>query len=463
MALTPGFEALALHLQEASTALSHGDIHTRISKALSDAHAGTGEYAYPVDIFGDDKSGDVVYSGSKGMKRAKYKMGASEGKPTCSVDTANASGVVPKISYEAERTKTDPPADIVSEAIDIVGDVIPLKEGAVGQDGTAHLKLIAPGWGSSGYYSPALLERDGPKAFKQGTKSYWNHQTDAEEAARPEGDLRDLASVLTEDARYEANGPAGPGLYAKAKVFEQFRQPVDDLAKHIGMSIRAAGKAKEGTAEGRKGPIIQELSRGISVDYVTTPGAGGKILQLFEAARKPAATPIQEGGADTMDAAELKKLQEGQATLIAENRKLRERFALSDAADEARKYFKSVQVAEAVQERVLGRVLAGHIPLTEAGDLDKAKLTTIVEAQTKDELAYISKLSGGRIVTDMGGAPPQLTEAQIAEANKQQAEELDRTAPWYGLETGAGKRIFNEGRRAFDPTYNSRKSQEVTQ
>src|SRR5207245_1127898 len=64
-----------------------------------------------------------------------------------------------------------------------------------------------------------------------------------------------------------------------------FREHVDSLAKHIGMSIRAAGRAKEGKADGRSGPIIEQLTRGISVDYVTTPGAGGKILQLFEAAR----------------------------------------------------------------------------------------------------------------------------------------------------------------------------------
>jgi hypothetical protein len=352
----------------------------------------------------------------------------------------------------------------VVEALDITGDVIPLREGAVGQDGTAHLKLIAPGWGSSGYYSPALLERDGPKVFKQGTKSFWNHQTDAEESARPEGDLRDLASVLTEDARYEANGPAGPGLYARAKVFEQYRQPVDDLAKHIGMSIRAAGKAKEGSAEGRKGPIIQELTRGISVDYVTTPGAGGKILQLFEAARKPAATQITEGGADAMDAAELKKLQEGFAAQAVELRKLRERAALADAATEARKYFTTVTVHESVRERVLGRVLAGTVPLTEAGDLDTAKLAVIVEAETKDELAYISKLSGGKIVTDMGGgAPPQLTEAQIAEAAKADKVAANRTAGWLGLESKAARDIFTEGPGSFDPSFNTRSFREVAQ
>ncbi len=52
-----------------------------------------------------------------------------------------------------------------SAAIEVVGDVIPLREGAVGQDGTAYLKLIAPGWGSCGYYPDRVLERDGPTIF----------------------------------------------------------------------------------------------------------------------------------------------------------------------------------------------------------------------------------------------------------------------------------------------------------
>jgi hypothetical protein len=269
------------------------------------------------------------------------------------------------------------------------------------------------------------------------------------------------------------------------------------------MSIRASGKAKEGKAEGRTGPIIEQLTRGISVDYVTKPGAGGKILQLFEAARKPQVTPqtgfmsceagnqlpftittTSTGATETvawfdsngnpiyptkeaateMDAAELKKLQEGQATLVAENRKLRERFALADAATEARKYFTSVTVNEAVQERVLGRVLAGAVPLTEAGDLDTTKLTAIVERETKDELAYISKLSGGKIVTDMGGAAaPQLTEAQIAEANKANTAAALRTANWMGFETPAAKSIFTEGAGAFDPSFNARNLREVAQ
>lgn len=297
--------------------------------------------------------------------------------------------------------------------LELVGDTIPLREGAVGQDGTAYLKLIAPGWGSSGYYGSEVLKRDGAAAFPKGTKNFWNHQTAAEESARPEGDLRDLASVLTEDAHYEDNGPAGAGLYAKANVFEQFRAPVDSLAKHIGMSIRATGKAKEGKAEGKSGPIIEKLTRGISVDYVTTPGAGGKILQLFEAARRPQST-TQEGNTD-MDAAEFKKLQES-------NARLQERLALRDARDFVTAELKTIRLHEATRARLIDRLVT-EAPLKD-GELDKEAFKKLIETAVKEEATYLSQLTGGVQVIGMGQAASavETDPAKIAEAEKEYDE-----------------------------------------
>lgn len=353
--------------------------------------------------------------------------------------------------------------------LDVIGDMVPLKEGpnlgkviqlkegAVGQDGTAYLKLISPGWGSSGYYSKEMLARDGAKAFPTGTKNFWDHATDVEERERPEGSLRNLASVLTEDAHYEPNGPAGAGLYAKAKVFEEFRQPVGDLAKHIGMSIRAQGKAKEGDAEGRKGPIIQELSRGISVDYVTTPGAGGQILQLFEAA---GARRTQAQG-DEMTDEEKNQLREAQA----QNRKLNERLSLIEAAPAVDEYFSTIRVGEAIQKRVKARVLAGVIPVVkETGALDRAALLTIVETETKDEVKFVQEVSGHQVVTGMGeSSSAELTEAQKTERGLAIKEENKRFATLFGHgRKGMGRKIMTEGRSAFDPEYNAGQKELVT-
>jgi hypothetical protein len=532
--LSGGVAALAAKIQESVTKLSQRDVQTRLQDALQDAMGDQEMCCWVVDVFGDDQSGDLVYSEKGDLKRCSYEISGS----TVTLDMESAVEVLPTTTYEeqvgemdhmaamearvlhfderfvsksereqatagdfAGKGKSFPilkPEDIAaavrsmgragaenystdvirgriiaiakrkgwakylpsawqtganpkeSENIEITGDILPLvalREGgsAVASDGTAHLKLIAPGWGTSGYYSREVLERDGPQVFPRGTKMFWDHQTSAEESARPEGSLRDLASELVEDARYDEKGPAGPGLYARAKVFEQYRGAVNELAPHIGVSIRALGLAKPGEAEGRKGQLVEKLTRGQSVDYVTQPGAGGKILQLFEAAR--AATIPHQGGADDMDAAELKKLQETQerrfSELTLENRRLRERFAVSDAADAARQYFAGVRVAEAVQSRVSARLLAGTIPLTETGDLDRTKFLALVEAETKDETAYIARLSEGRIVSGMGAPPAADTDpAKQAAAIK---ESMAGLAKAMGISSEAGLKAFTEG------------------
>jgi hypothetical protein len=183
-----------------------------------------------------------------------------------------------KSALEKERARKRPGTEIV--------DYTPLNESALVEGGgRVSLKIIKPGWGSSGYYPADVLERDGPKAFTRGTKMYWNHPTKTQEAEQPERNLNDLAAVLETDAVYRTDGKDGPGLYADATVFERFAPALKELAPHIGVSICAFGKMQAGEVDGRKGPVIEAITVGKSVDFVTEPGAGGKVLELFEAAR----------------------------------------------------------------------------------------------------------------------------------------------------------------------------------
>lgn len=161
----------------------------------------------------------------------------------------------------------------------------PLAERAVRRDGTIGLKLIEPGWGASGYYSKEVLERDVPKAFPAGTHMYWNHPTLSEQQERPERDLRDLSAVLVSDPHWQESGPSGPGMYADAAVFAGYRETIDDIAEHIGVSIMGSGVTSRGEIEGKSGVVVEEIVTGHSVDFVTKPGAGGKIVSIFEGAR----------------------------------------------------------------------------------------------------------------------------------------------------------------------------------
>lgn len=140
--------------------------------------------------------------------------------------------------------------------------------------------IIEAGWGSSGYYSKEVLARDGAKAWPAGTHMYLNHPGQFEDSDRPERNVADLVGVLLTDPVMEGNA-----LVAEAEVFAHWTPMINEVADHIGVSIRAMGEMEWGEAEGRKGVIIKSLDEGISVDYVTKAGAKGKVGPLIESAR----------------------------------------------------------------------------------------------------------------------------------------------------------------------------------
>ncbi|MGH3375992.1 MAG: hypothetical protein ACRDP6_14735 [Actinoallomurus sp.] len=143
------------------------------------------------------------------------------------------------------------------------------------------IKLIDAGWGSSGYYSPQVLA-EAAKAcvFPAGLHQYLDHPSQSESVDRPERSVKDLAAVFITSASYSDNA-----LWAEAQVFGPFQQLLAEQKDAIGVSIRAAGTAEPGEAEGRRGMIITSLTEGISADFVTHAGRGGAIVELLESAR----------------------------------------------------------------------------------------------------------------------------------------------------------------------------------
>lgn len=143
-----------------------------------------------------------------------------------------------------------------------------------------NIQIITPGWGSSGYYAADVLERAATnKIIPAGTHMYFNHATEAERHDRPERDVRDIAAVLVEDATWD-----GTRLIAEADIMGPHAELIESLAPYIGVSI--SGSATDitiGEAEGRTGPIIEDLASVASVDFVTRAGRGGAVL--LESAR----------------------------------------------------------------------------------------------------------------------------------------------------------------------------------
>jgi hypothetical protein len=154
-------------------------------------------------------------------------------------------------------------------------------------DGTVPVCLITPGWGSSGYYSPEVLEAAAKAGvFAAGTHMYLDHPTQTEVVDRPgERTVRDLAAILVTPGVWQEHGADGPGIYSEMQALAHHRDVLVELAPHVGVSIRAGGTAHFGEAQGRKGQIIDSIDEARSVDIVVAAGRGGRILSILESAR----------------------------------------------------------------------------------------------------------------------------------------------------------------------------------
>lgn len=139
--------------------------------------------------------------------------------------------------------------------------------------------IIEAGWGSSGYYSEQVLSNDIPQIFGEGTHMYLDHPTEKEDRERPERSVRDLVAVTIEAPRM-----AGIASVTVMEIFDHWLETFSNkrFLEAIGLSIRAFGITEEGAAAGKDGPIIQSLTEGLSIDFVTMAGAGGKALTESE-------------------------------------------------------------------------------------------------------------------------------------------------------------------------------------
>lgn len=179
--------------------------------------------------------------------------------------------------------------------------------------------LIREGWGSCGYYSREVLERDGPRCWPAGTQQYLNHPTLTEQHEQPERRVQDWASKIVTTPVWDE---AERGLVAEVQVFPQWRELLNpEFASEVGLSIRAYGAAEHGEAEGREGPIIQRLTEGISVDWVTRAGAGGRVLELIESAREHTGGP--EAEADPAELWEAKYSADQLKAMLAKGQAMR--------------------------------------------------------------------------------------------------------------------------------------------
>ena len=148
------------------------------------------------------------------------------------------------------------------------------------------VRLITEGQGSSGVYTKEALQGSFAEAFPVGTHMYIDHATEAETYERPEGTLTKLAAVIAETPHWE-DAPE-PGMYATIEVVEQWAPFIEQVSDIIGVSIHCGATLVPGddlvTAGEPTPPVIESFipSPTNSVDFVTVPGAGGRLVEALE-------------------------------------------------------------------------------------------------------------------------------------------------------------------------------------
>lgn len=343
---------------------------------------------------------------------------------------------------------------------EFIAGIVPLIEAKTDSNGTIPIKIIDAGWGSSGYYSREVLQQAAnDRVYAAGLQMYWNHPTKTDEKERPERDLRDLAGVLTEDARWDEQGPKGPGLYSRAKIFSAYRDAVAEMGPYIGLSHYVWGESKQGEAEGQKGDIITRIVAARSVDFVTVPGRGGAIAEAFRAARPPVPTDEQKAAGESSmgeptlkltleslrkdhpeiiealrkeiensaamkeaQAQQEKKLKETETALEeakAENARLKEALLLVEARTFVEAKVKASTLPEISKTRVAESLAKD--PVVKDGKIDEQAYAAKIEAAIKREAEYLANLGVGK-VSGMGAGAP--TEKTLEESEKTLEERI---------------------------------------
>lgn len=150
------------------------------------------------------------------------------------------------------------------------------------------INIIRSGWNSSKsrYYGAAMLERDVPLVYPKGTHMFMNHPTRTEEEELPERSLLTLAGVFAETPWATRTDDGGTMMCTEARIFGPWQAFLAEAAPYIGVSINGHGTGDHGEADGHHGFVVEALTYGQSVDFVTRPGAGGGIVTLVESARE---------------------------------------------------------------------------------------------------------------------------------------------------------------------------------
>ena len=150
--------------------------------------------------------------------------------------------------------------------------------------------IATPGQGSSGYYSEDMLKTFGPKAFPAGAKAFINHESDRSP--------KDMIGTYPDGAYWDEDRKQ---LMGEMETFSHWKQFVEEVGPHCGISIYMAGKDD---GEGNVVELVENKFNG--ADLVAYPGLEGSgIVEMLESARAGSNKPdvaLTDGNTDERDA-----------------------------------------------------------------------------------------------------------------------------------------------------------------
>jgi hypothetical protein len=366
--------------------------------------------------------------------------------PTCAIYSMNGSLFSVDYSLSGDTVTLGSPtkvevcyAPVVNESAARISFAAgsSLKESAYDKSsGKLTVTVIKPGFNSSKsrFYKESTLKK-GYKVF-EGAKMFVNHATAVEEKARPEGDVNQWVANLTK-VWTESDGT----IMGEAVVIDPaFKTKLDNLAEakllgEMGISIRAIGEAYSGEVDGVETNVVESFIAARSVDFVTFPGAGGRV-EAIEADRGDAndvdlmtVAQLRERRPDLVQLVEAKfktemnmektvaQLQTELAESNRKNTELEKRITESekaskkkDAAAELGKLLTESKLPEKAQARIRDR-------FKEAEDV-----TGMAEA-IKEEREYIASVApapAGKGVKNLGESDQTAT-TEVVEAEKEKA------------------------------------------
>jgi hypothetical protein len=292
--------------------------------------------------------------------------------------------------------------------------------------GELTVRVIQPGFNTSKkrYYPASTLKRD-CKIF-EGAKMFADHQTEAEQRAKPEGSVNNWVASM-KNVWAENDGT----IKGKAVVVDpKFKAKLETLAEknllgEMGISIRAVGSGKQQLVEGVDTNYVESLIAARSVDFVTYAGACGRV-ELMEA-------DSNDADVDLIDEAQLRVRRPDLIQLIesAQGDKMKTvEQQLAEAQDTIKARDKQIETlnesTKAANKTAAGAELEKLLTESKLPDPAKARVRVqFKEAETTDgmkaaidaEEAYI-KAVGGTKSKNMG------REDNLRESKEPTKEEL---------------------------------------